>query len=148
MDELRIEKLREYLMGIIAKLNEGYKQININFLSDEINNYSLDKIPAESTIEKWINGIIIYRDLFSFRSRMNYSVDVIENISNTGFYEKFETEIRTRNKFKDLPQIEGIENIECLNCGTMVNANTNTAEFDIQIQVTYREELKDTSVSL
>ena len=35
--------------------------------------------------------------------------------------------------------ILGIENIECLNCGSMVNATTNTAEFDIQIQITYKE---------
>jgi hypothetical protein len=27
-----------------------------------------------------------------------------------------------------------------LNCGTLNFADTNTAEFDIQIQVTYREE--------
>jgi hypothetical protein len=38
-----------------------------------------------------------------------------------------------------LPDIEGIESIECLNAGTMVSANTNTAEFDIQIQIIYRE---------
>ena len=36
-----------------------------------------------------------------------------------------------------LPQIEGIESIQCLNCGTMNNAEKNTAEFDIQIQITY-----------
>ena len=44
------------------------------------------------------------------------------------------------NDNKILPDIKGIESISCLNCGTMNNANTNTAEFDIQIQITYREE--------
>ena len=39
-----------------------------------------------------------------------------------------------------LPDIVGIESIECLNCGTLINANTNSAEFDIQIQITYREK--------
>ena len=38
-----------------------------------------------------------------------------------------------------LPEIDGIESIECLNPGTMNNANTNTAELDIQIRITYRE---------
>lgn len=143
---LRIESLRNYLMDVLAVI--GYEQINVNFLSNEANNYSLDKIPTESTVEKWISGVEIHRDVFSFRSRMNYSVDVIENIANTGFYEQFEKEIANRNKSRNLPTINGIESIECLNCGSMVNANTNTAEFDIQIQITYREQIRDISVSL
>ena len=39
-----------------------------------------------------------------------------------------------------LPNIKGIQSIQCLNCGSMNNANTNTAEFDIQIQITYKED--------
>lgn len=137
-DNTRVLKLREYLMNVINSLNENYEQINIYFLSNEINNYSLDKIPEESTMERWINGIEIHRDVYSFRSRMNYSADVIDNIDNIGFYESFEETIRQANKDKQLPQIGGIESIRCLNCGSMVNANTNTAEFDIQIEVVYR----------
>ena len=33
-----------------------------------------------------------------------------------------------------------IQSIQCLNCGSMTNANTNTAEFDIQLQIEYKEE--------
>ena len=38
-----------------------------------------------------------------------------------------------------LPNIEEIQSIQCLNCGSMTNANTNTAEFDIQLQIEYKE---------
>lgn len=137
-DNTRVLKLRTYLMDVIDDLNDEYEQINVNFLSNEINNYSLDKIPDASTIEKWVAGVEVHRDVFSFRSRMNYSADVIDNISNIGFYEKFEKTIRQKNKDRQLPDIEGIESINCLNCGSMVNANTNTAEFDIQIEIVYR----------
>lgn len=137
-DNLRITKLREYLMNIISTLNEQYKQLNVNFLSNEPDNYSLDKIPTESTVESWIIGPYLFKDVYSFRSRMNYSADVISNIENIGFYETFEKEIRAKNKERQLPDIDGIESISCLNCGSMVNANTETAEFDIQIQIEYR----------
>ena len=46
IDNLRITKLRAYLFDIIQTLNEQYEQINVNFLSNDINNYSLDKIPT------------------------------------------------------------------------------------------------------
>lgn len=139
IDNLRVNKLRTYLFNIIQSLNESYKQINVNFLSDEVDNYSLDKIPTETEVSSWIIGDILHRDVYSFRGRMNYSADTIENIENIGFYETFEKIIRTNNENGILPDINGIESIRCLNSGTMNNANTNTAEFDIQIQIEYRE---------
>ena len=139
--DTRISKLRTYLFSIIDTLttDKSY-QINANMLDNDINNYSLDKIPTSSTIEKWINGVVIYRDVYSFRSRMAYSQDTINNLLNIGFFEKFESIIKSNNKKGILPEINGIQNIECLNCGTMNSADTNTAEFDIQLQITYREE--------
>lgn len=135
----RITKLRDYLFNIIDTLmtDENY-QINTNMLSNDINNYSLDKIPTQTTVERWITGTEIHRDVFSFRSRMPYSQDVIVNLNNIGFFEDFESIIKSNNENGILPEIEGIEKIECLNCGTMSSAETNTAEFDIQIQITYR----------
>ena len=141
VENLRITKLRTYLLSIIDILvtNKKY-QINANMLSNEPNNYSLDKIPTSSTVEEWITGTKICRDVYSFRSRVGYSQDTIENLINVGFFEIFEKLISSNNEKGILPDIEGIQSIQCLNCGSMNNANTNTAEFDIQIQITYKED--------
>ena len=64
-DELRITKLRTYLFSIIdTLLTDNKYQINANMLSNEPNNYSLDKIPTSSTVEEWITGTKIYRDVY------------------------------------------------------------------------------------
>lgn len=140
-DELRITKLRTYLFSIIdTLLTDNKYQINANMLSNEPNNYSLDKIPTSSTVEEWITGSRICRDVYSFRSRVGYSQDTIDNLINVGFYEIFEKIISSNNEEGILPNIEGIQSIQCLNCGSMTNANTNTAEFDIQLQITYKED--------
>ena len=140
-NEARITKLRTYLFSIIDTLtaDKNY-QINADMLDNDVNNYSLDKIPTYSTVEKWVNGIEIHRDVFSFRSRKSYSQDTINNLTNIGFFEIFESLIKSNNKKGVLPDIKGIESIECLNCATMLSADANTAEFNIQIQITYREE--------
>ena len=139
-DELRITKLRTYLFSIIdTLLTDNKYQINANMLSSEPNNYSLDKIPTASTVEEWITGTKICRDVYSFRSRVGYSQDTIENLINVGFFEMFEKLISSNNEKGILPNIEGIQSIQCLNCGSMTNANTNTAEFDIQLQIEYKE---------
>ena len=140
-DELRITKLRTYLFKIIdTLLTDNKYQINANMLSSEPNNYSLDKIPTSSTVEEWITGSRICRDVYSFRSRVGYSQDTINNLINVGFFEIFEKIISSNNEKGILPNIEGIQSIQCLNCGSMNNANTNTAEFDIQLQIEYKEE--------
>lgn len=142
IEETRIDKLRNYLCDVIYSLtdNDNYK-INADMLSKNVNNYSLDKIPTASITEKWINGVEKHRDIFSFRSRKEYSTNEINNLQNIGFFEKFEKAIKSNNKKGILPKINGIESIECLNCGTMQKADTNTAIFDIQIQIVYREEI-------
>ena len=140
-NEIRIKALRDYLIGVLKGMIKNKEiKINANMLSKDINNFSLDKIPTASTVEKWITGGGIYKDVFSFRSRKAYSTNEINNLNNIGFFEIFESIIKSNNKKGVLPDIKGIQSIECLNCATMLSADTNTAEFDIQIQITYREE--------
>lgn len=147
-EDTRISKLRTYLLNIIDTLaNNNKSQINANMLSNDVNNYSLDKMPINTEAEKWIipkeinvGNIKKRREVYSFRSRKPYSQDTINNLNNIGFFEQFENIIQSNNDLGVLPEIDNIEKIECLNCATMNNASTNTAEFDIQIQITYREE--------
>ena len=148
MEDYRISKLRLYLFTIIDTLtSSSNSQINADMLSNDINNYSLDKIPTASTIERWITGDELHRDVYSFRSRLAYSQDTINNLDNIGFYEKFERIIKSNNDAQILPDIQGIESIECLNCGTLINTTTNSAEFNIQIQITYRD-VENEAISL
>ncbi len=140
--DTRIAKLGQYLETILETLNSKYKKVNADFLGLEVNNYSLDKIPTASVVEKWITGLEIHRDVYSFRSRNSYSSDRLNNLKNIGFFEEFESIIRTNNDNGILPDIKGIEKIECLNCGTFNREDESgkSAIFDIQLQITYKEE--------
>ena len=141
--DYRITKLREYLFGIINTLTTNSNfQINADMLSNKVGDYSLDKIPVDTEAElPWIIGVEIKKDVYSFRSRKSYSQDTINNLKNIGFFEEFERKIKSNNDEGVLPDIENIESIECLNCGTMIsNDDGKTGTFDIQIQITYREE--------
>jgi len=139
VEELRIAKLREYLFNVINQLTEDRNyQINADMLGG-IDDFSLNKVPINTEVERWITGISRKRDVYSFRSRKEYSQDTINNLLNIGFFEKFENLIKTNNDKGILPDIEKIESIECLNCGTMLlSDNGNSSIFDIQIQIIYR----------
>ncbi len=135
----RIEKLREYLFDVINSLTlDRNYQIGADFLGT-IGDYSLDKIPTEPQVEGWIIGVLKKRDVYSFRSRKPYSQRTIDNLKNIGFFEAFEYKIKSNNDKGILPDIDNIEKIECLNCGTLNSVDGQEATFDIQIQITYRE---------
>lgn len=138
----RIEELRKYMFEVLDSIlsNKQYK-INANFLDSDIDNYSLNKIPMEQEITKWIIGGGINQDTYEFISRKGYSADVDNNLKNIGFYEAFEKKIKINNDKKILPNIEGIHSIECLNCGSLTRADTKTCVFGIQIRITYEEEV-------
>ena len=141
LSDKRISKLRDYLIEVLNDLVQNPRySLNTNNLDNEPDNYSLDKIPMQKTISKWVIGTKIQRDVYSFRSRKTYSQSTITNLTNMGFFEDFEKAIETNNKNGILPEIENIKSIECLNCATMSYAETSTAEFDIQIQITYWED--------
>ena len=147
VNNTRIAKLRDYLFNVVDSItsNKDY-QINADFLGSN-NDFSLDKIPTDIKVQKWIVGTEIHKDVYSFRSRKLYSQDTINNLKNIGFFEEFERIIKSNNREGILPDIENIESIECLNCGTLIYAGTNEATFDIQIKITYREN-KEREVSL
>ena len=147
-NDYRISKLRNYLFNIINTLttNRNY-QINADWLGN-VGDFSLDKIPTNTEVENWIIGIVKRRDVYSFRSRKFYSKDTINNLKNIGFFEDFEYIIKSNNEKGTLPDIDGIESIECLNCGTLNSADETQATFDIQIQITYRDDNERGGVSL
>ena len=148
-DNYRIAKLRDYLFNVINTLTTDRNyQINANMLSNKIDDYSLDKIPTDKEVEKWITGLEILKEIYSFRSIKSYSQDAIVNLKKMGFFEEFEYAIEDNNRKGILPEIDGIESIECLNCFTMINTDGKQAEFDIQIQITYREDYDKKIISL
>ena len=142
VENTRIAKLGKYLETILEELNRKYKRINADFLGIDVNNYSLDKIPTLSIVEPYITGGGLYRDVFSFRSRNPYSSDRLSNLKNIGFFEEFESIIKSNNDEGILPEINGIESIACLNPGTFnyTDESMKTAVFDIQIQIEYEED--------
>lgn len=147
-NDLRISKLRDYLFNVIDGLiTNGSYQISADFLG-KVGDFSLDKIPTELEVENWIIPVAIYKDVYSFRSRKAYSQDTLNNLKNIGFFEAFENKIKSNNDKGVLPEIDNIESIQCLNCGTLNNVDGTQATFDIQIQITYRNSNDDNETSL
>ena len=130
-----IEEIRKYLIGqnIIDKKN----RINVEFLSEKPTEFSIEKVSTNPIIEKYIDGSSYRQFQFQLVSCNEYSAELAQNIANSEFYENFYNTIEEKNKQKLLPNIEGIDTIECLDNGAMINANENTARYSILMRIKY-----------
>ena len=130
-----ISKIRQYFfdLGII----DENSNINVDFLSNKPIEYVIEPIPMEPIIRQYADGSSLRQFVFQFGSREFYGADVIQNMRNTKFYEDFSALIENNNKKGVLPNIKGIQSIECLNNGTINEDNTNNAKYVIQMRITY-----------
>lgn len=133
-----IDKLRNYFfkLGII----DGNSNINVDFLSNEPIQYVIEPIPVEPIIKAYKDGGSLRQFVFQFGSREYYGTDVIQNMKNTEFYEEFSALIEDNNKKGVLPEIDGIQSIECLSNGTINEDNTNNAKYVIQMRIVYYKD--------
>ena len=133
-----INKLRNYFfeLGII----DGNSNINVDFLSNEPIQYVIEPIPVEPIIKAYKDGGSLRQFVFQFGSREYFGADVIQNMANTEFYEDFSALIEDNNRKGVLPEIDGIQSIECLSNGTINEDNTDNAKYVIQMRITYYKD--------
>lgn len=130
-----IDKLRTYFfeLGII----DENSNINVDFLSNEPIEYVIEPIPIEPILRQYADGSSLRQFVFQFGSREYFGADVAQNMANTEFYEDFSALIEDNNRKGVLPEIDGIQSIECLSNGTINEDNTNNAKYVIQMRITY-----------
>ena len=133
-----ISKIRQYFfnLGII----DENSNINVDFLSNEPIQYVIEPIPVEPIIKPYKDGGSLRQFVFQFGSREYFGADVIQNMANTEFYEDFSALIEANSKKGVLPNIDGIQSIECLSNGTINEDNTDNAKYVIQMRITYYKD--------
>lgn len=134
-----IEEIRKYFLENVT-LAEEFDNILADFLEDEATSYIIEPIPTEPVLKSYADGGSVNQFVFQFGSREFYDNSVAQNINNLGFYEKFQEEIETNNKNGVLPDIKGIQKIECLNNGTILDVQNGTAKYGIQMRIIYEKE--------
>ena len=97
-------------------------------------------MPIEPVLKQYINGDSIRQYAFIFTSREPYGSDVLQNIDNSGFYEKFADEIETKNNNEEFPLVDsGLEVIEIkvTSTGYAFAVSEDSAQYQINLRLKY-----------
>jgi len=135
MDEKKsiIKAIREYITKC-PYLHDG--KIGVDYLENEVA-YSIEPTPVAPKASEFIDDSGIRQFAFIFASRESYGQETIQNMLNTEFYEDFSNWIEEQNNLGNLPEIEGIEEIECTSTGYSYQTGIDTARYQIQLRITY-----------
>ena len=132
-----IEKIRKYLIenGIVDEAC----RLNVDFLGENPTEFAIIPIAVNPILKKYIDGSSLRQYQFQLISCNYYGADVLQNMLNSKFYEELYDKIETFSDEGVLPDIKGIESIECLNNGAILDATVNAARYSIQMKITYEK---------
>ncbi|AVP66033.1 chloramphenicol resistance protein [Clostridium botulinum] len=136
-----IDSLRNY-MGKCPHLDtfNNAIRVNVNYLDPNADTYSIEEVPIEPIIKTYVNGDSVRQYAFVFTSREPYGGDVLQNIDNSGFYEKFAEWIEENNNNNVFPKLDkGLEPLEIkvTSTGYAFAVTEDTAQFQIQLKLKY-----------
>ena len=136
-----IESIREYI-GNLSCMSTFTNAININYLSDEDGSFSIEEVPSQPIIKKYVDGSTVRQYQFIFTSKEPYSEEILQNIDNSSFYEDFANEIEEKNNNGDLPLLEGLEtkSIEVTSTPYCLKVTEDKAIYEINLNLKYFKE--------
>lgn len=138
-----IQSVREYLMK--CPYIDDLSRINVDFLPEDPTTYSIEQTPSEPIVKKYLDGTTDRQFTFVFACRMYYSDELINNINNSGFFERFQDWLFENSEDGILPELEDglIPNkIEAISSGYLydISGNLTNARYQVQCRLLYEKE--------
>lgn len=125
MEESKMELIKEFIET--CPLLKGGK-INVDYLKDKPQSYSIDRTPVQPDVKKFTDGIGgKYQIAFDFTVTVPISSQSIVNLANSKFCEDFMEWIETQNRIKNFPKIKGAFSIKCTSARVCFTKNRNNS---------------------
>jgi hypothetical protein len=115
----------------------------VDALGDKPQEYMIETGIFTPIIETYIDGSSDRRYQFNFGSREYYSMDRVQNIANSTFYEDFANWIEAQDSAQNYPEMpEGMhpEKLSALSPGYMFDESGKNARYQIQLELIYHKE--------
>lgn len=124
---------------------EGLAAVNVDFLPESPDTYSIEEVPTNSVIRTYLDGSQERQYVFVFASRFCYSDEARNNIENSGFYEEFSDWLDEQTKNGNLPIMrDGMTptKVEAMSSGYLfdISGDLTNARYQIQCRLIYDKE--------
>lgn len=135
-----IDALEKYFIGC-ELLKDG--ALRVDYLGEKPVEYTIEVLPCEPIVKKYLGGSTVRQYLFAFGSREYYSQERLQNIQNSAFYERLADWVETRSMSGILPELpDGMEaqKLEVVSSGYLFDGSMTNARYQIQLRLLYFKE--------
>lgn len=136
-----IKAIRDYFLD--CPLIDELARINVDYLGVEATEYTIDAVPSPTVIKEYVDGGKLKQYVFVFASREFYGADTLQNIENSGFYERFSNWIEEQSEIGNLPNLNGnkrVTGLEVLTSGYLFDSSEDNARYQVQLRLIYYED--------
>ena len=130
----------EYFRG--CPLFDKQNRMNFNYRGVAPAEYNIIAPPAGQPIKQYLSGSTICEKPVTISSVVSYGPDARVQIQNSAFFETFSDWIREQNASRNFPETpEGTYpvKLECVTDGYLYTNEENTAQYQIQLKLTYKQ---------
>lgn len=100
-------------MTVMQCIREWLKQypgldgrLDVDFLDEEADTYSLDTIPCEEVLKRYRDGSAMKQFQFVVASRRIYDQNIAQNLSNLDFFEDLTEWVEQKARARELPVMD------------------------------------------
>lgn len=137
-----IEYVRNFIQTF-PELPEFSKAVNVDYLGEDKDSYSIEPVPANPILKRYLGGDSKRQLIFNFCSRDYIGADILENLDNIAFFEKFQEwleECTVNNTLPDMGEKREPIRMEAATSGYNFNADIGKGVYQIQCKLVYYQE--------
>lgn len=137
-----IESIRTFIRDNCPVLQEFDQMfppaVGMEKLEEDTGSYTVQIVPSEPIVKRYVNGDTIRRVSFYFASREAY--EDVENIDTSEFYEEFSEWLEACTRTGNLPQLSEGKDAKCIKAtthGYLMDVTETKARYQIQCEFQY-----------
>lgn len=82
-------------------------RLDVDFLDDEADTFSVDTIPCEEVLKRYVDGSARKQFQFALSGRRFYDQNIAQNLGNLQFFEDFTAWVEQKAALRELPEMDG-----------------------------------------
>ena len=117
------------------------KRLDVDFLGEDADTYSIDTIPCEEVLKRYKDGSTVKQFQFAVSSRRAYEQNIKQNVSNLKFFEDLTKWIETKVNARELPEMDSnrkaLKMVVTSTAYPFIVSEDGKARYQIQMRLEY-----------
>lgn len=81
-------------------------RLDVDFLDEAADTYSVDTIPCEEVVKRYLDGSTVKQFQFAVSSRRFYDQNIAQNLGNLEFFEGLTSWVEQKARARELPEMD------------------------------------------